>query len=247
MIKVQDIKKHKIKIITVILYVATLVYKQDIFFTSVKTTGGYLTEMIQILPAVFIISGLITVWVPKEIIVKNFGSNSKIKGKFMSILIGSISAGPIYAAFPVTFSLLKKGASISNVVIMISSWAVIKVPMLIVESKFLGFDFMLIRTLLTIPAILAIGYIVKKVVTTKDVLGKNHNFDNTKDMILEIENILPQYNCGSCGFKNCNEYAHAVVESGIGHDKCPIGGAELEIKINNTLNQKQGGSNNGNN
>lgn len=243
MISIQSLKKHKLKIITLILYLATLIYKSDIFLTSIKTTGGYLKEMFQILPAVFIISGLITVWVPKEIIIKNFGKSSGLKGKFMSIFMGSISAGPIYAAFPVAFSLLSKGASISNVVIIISSWAAIKIPMLIVESKFLSYSFMITRTLLTIPAILIIGYSVKRLVKREDVLKSDSDIDNNSRIMLKIENVLPQYNCGSCGFNNCRKYAEAIVSNNFNINKCSVGGKELENKIENILGNKKGGVN----
>ena len=43
--------------------------------------------------------------------------------------------------FPIGKSLLSKGASITNIVIILSSWAVIKVPMLANEAKFLGSRF----------------------------------------------------------------------------------------------------------
>jgi len=50
--------------------------------------------------------------------------------------------------------LLKKGASIKNIIIILSSWAVIKVPMLTIEAKFLGLKFMIVRYILTIMAII---------------------------------------------------------------------------------------------
>lgn len=236
---ISKLRNHKIKVITIFLYLITFFYSSDILITSVKTTGSYLKEMFQILPAVFIISGLITVWVPKEIIIKNFGKNSGIKGNLISMFIGSISAGPIYAAFPVTFSLLGKGASLSNVVIIISSWAVIKVPMMIVESKFLGFNFMIYRALFTIPAILAMGYIIGKILTNDDILLEND--DDNMPIILEIENALPQYNCGACGYKNCREYSKAIFYNNIEIDKCKIGGSKLVVNIEKILNKNQGG------
>lgn len=242
MILTDIMKKHKIKIITIILYLTTLLYSKEVFITSVKTTGGYLKEMLEILPAVFIISGLITVWIPKEVITKNLGKNSGLKGKLISMLLGSISAGPIYAAFPVAFSLLGKGASISNIVVIISSWAVIKIPMLLVESKFLGLKFMLSRGVLTIVAILLIGYILDKTVDVKDVLTTFNN----DSLLLEIQNILPQYNCRACGYKNCEEYAKALANEHEKFNKCKVGGKEVKGKLEEILNKQKGGSKNGN-
>jgi ferredoxin len=66
----------------------------------------------------------------------------------------------------------KKGASIRNIVIILSSWAVIKVPMLLNEAKFLGPKFMLIRWVLTVAAILVFSWISDKVIKDEDLPGE---------------------------------------------------------------------------
>ena len=162
------IKKYKLQIITLLLYGITLVINSDIFMKSLNITWSYLKEMVEILPAVFVISGLITVWAPRKTITKFLGKESKIKGNILAMVLGSVSAGPIYAAFPIAFSLINKGASVLNIVILISTWAVIKVPMLLVESKFLGVNFMIVRALITIPSIFIIGYITSRFVKKDD-------------------------------------------------------------------------------
>ena len=65
--------------------------------------------------------------------------------------------------------LLKKGASIANVVIILSAWAVIRVPMLANEAKFLGVQFMGIRWILTVIAIIIIAYLMTIFVKKKDI------------------------------------------------------------------------------
>ncbi|KYH35054.1 electron transport complex subunit RsxB [Clostridium tepidiprofundi DSM 19306] len=228
---VQILKKHKIQVITIVLYIATFLYSKNIFMNSISTTVGYLKDMVQILPAVFVISGLITTWVPRETITKYFGKDSGLKGNILSVLLGSISAGPIYAAFPIAFSLFNKGASILNIVLLISTWAVIKVPMLIVESKFLGASFMVTRTLLTIPSIFVIAYITSKIVKRKDIMNSKENLDISNKTIIEIDSILPHFNCSACGYKNCREYAESIVKNGEKHDKCKIGGSKVAKQI----------------
>lgn len=235
---IKIIKKYKIQFITLLLYIATLIYNSDIFISSIKTTGGYLKEMVEILPAVFIISGLITIWVPKETITKYFGKDSGIKGNVLSMILGSVSAGPIYAAFPIAFSLINKGASILNIVILISTWAVIKVPMLIVESKFLGVNFMLVRTLLTIPSIFLIGYITSKVVKRKDVQKSKQNTNMNNKTVIEIDSILPHFNCGGCGYGKCKDYAQSIIINGEKTDKCKVGGEKVSEQINEILKSK---------
>ena len=99
-------------------------------------------------------------------------SDLKGKGVFLSFVVGSVSAGPIYAAFPMCVMLHKKGASIRNIVIILSSWAVIKVPMLLNEAKFLGLKFMAIRWVLTIIAVTIFSWITAKIIKDEDLPGE---------------------------------------------------------------------------
>ncbi len=203
------IKKLKLIIIAVILYGLFFVLNPEIFWAAVEQTKGFLLEMVQVLPPVLVITALITVWVPSETIKKGLGSGSGLKGKLLSLLIGSVSAGPIYAAFPAALVLFKKGARVSNVVIILSSWAVIKIPMLLVEANFLGGRFMLLRLALTVPAILIMGYIIERMVPSaaieEDEKGKVKK-ENVKDILAK----LPNMNSGACGSSVCREFAEAV-------------------------------------
>lgn len=122
-----------------------------------------------IMPVIFLLTALIEAWVPKEMIMEYLGDESGLKGSFISLLLGSVSAGPIYAAFPVCKTLLKKGASISNIVVILSAWAVIKIPMLANEAKFLSPKFMAVRWILTTISIIIMGYIISKLVKREDI------------------------------------------------------------------------------
>jgi len=121
---------------------------------------------------------------------RGFGEKSGFRGNLLALLLGSISAGPIYAAFPISKTLLGKGASISNIVIILSSWAVIKVPMLANEAKFLGVNFMIIRWVLTVIVIFVMAYITGMIVKKKDL-----PVDSKKAETLEIKEDY----CIGCG------------------------------------------------
>jgi uncharacterized membrane protein YraQ (UPF0718 family) len=129
----------------------------------------YIIEMLEIMPVIFILTSIIEAWVPKEVIMNGLGEKAGIKGSIFSFLLGSFSAGPIYAAFPICKMLLKKGASIANVVIILSAWAVIKIPMLANEAKFLGPNFMGLRWILTVISILIISYLMTVFVKKEDI------------------------------------------------------------------------------
>ena len=218
-------KSHKLITITIILYIVTFIIKKPAFFYGLQMTKDFLIEMVEILPPILVISALITVWVPSEVIVKTFGKGSGIKGKLLALVTGAISAGPIYAAFPVAETLFLKGASVANITIIISSWAVIKVVMFMVESSFLGFAFATTRYLLTIPAIFVMAFVMEKLVSRKDVIkGREAVLESKKEykVVKDVLLDLPNMNCGACGYPSCKAFAQAVINKEVTIDDCAI-------------------------
>ena len=169
---INKIKENLFLVIVVLAYIIMFIAKPAMGIESVKSSGYYIKEMLMIMPVIFVLTALLDMWVPKEKIMQYLGKDAKAKGIFFSFLVGSISAGPVYAAFPMCVMLHKKGASIRNVVIILSSWAVIKIPMLINEAKFLGLKFMAIRWALTIIAIIIFSWITAKIIKDKDLPGE---------------------------------------------------------------------------
>jgi len=154
--------------IVILGYIVMIIIKPQMCVDAIKNSAYYIKEMLLIMPVIFVLTALLDTWVPKHTIIKYLGSESKIKGTVLSFVLGGISAGPIYAAFPFCVMLHKKGASIKNIVIILSSWAVIKVPMLLNEVKFLGVKFMAVRWALTVIAILVFSWITSKIVKDED-------------------------------------------------------------------------------
>lgn len=184
------IKKNKLLFLVALAYIAVLAISPDKAMKSVGNSVYYLIEMLQVLPVIFLLTVVIEALVPKEMIMRGFGEKSGFKGNLLALLLGSISAGPIYAAFPISKTLLGKGASISNIVIILSAWAVIKVPMLANEAKFLGVNFMIVRWVLTVLAIFVMAYITGMLVKKKDL-----PIDLNKAKMLEIKEDY----CIGCG------------------------------------------------
>ncbi len=60
-----------------------------------------------------------------------------------------------------TATLLRKGASITNMVIFLGSWAALKIPQLMVEIKFLGIAFASLRFILTLSALVLVGNLME--------------------------------------------------------------------------------------
>ncbi len=129
---------------------------------------NYLLELAMIFPAIIVIIGLFSVWVPKEIVVKYMGKTSGVKGIFLSIALGMLPSGPLYIAFPMAVALIRKGAKISNIIIFISAWACIKLPQELMEIQFLGIEFTLLRLTLTIIFVIIMGITIEKIIEFTD-------------------------------------------------------------------------------
>ncbi len=172
-------KRNKLPSAVALAYVLLFAFKTDTAFAAVKNSAFYLKEMMIILPVIYMLTTVIDVLVPREAVIKNFGENSGMKGNVLALALGSVSAGPVYAAFPIAKMLLQRGASISNIVILLGAWAVIKIPMLANEARFLGPKFMVARWVLTVISIFIMGQIVQFFVKREDMPLPEPEVDGT--------------------------------------------------------------------
>jgi len=197
------LKKNKLLVLVALIYAALFIVMPDKATAALGNSVYYLIEMLQVLPVIFLLTVVIEALIPKEWIMKHFGEKSGFLGNILSLVLGSISAGPIYAAFPISKMLLSKGASVSNIVIILSSWAVIKLPMLANEVKFLGVSFMGIRWGLTVVAILIMAWLTGKLIDRKELL--THTTINLKPNV----HVNSDY-CIGCGI--CEKMLPEVYE-----------------------------------
>jgi len=132
--------------------------------------GDSFIEMILFIPFLFIIVGLFDVWVPKEKIQKHIGQDSGIKGIAIVVLLAMLQAGPLYGAFPVAYMLFKKGAGVRNIFIYLGAFTSMKLPMLGIEIGYMGIQFTIVRTLVSLPLFIGIGFLMERIL-------KNRNFE----------------------------------------------------------------------
>ncbi|MDD3290115.1 MAG: permease [Eubacteriales bacterium] len=148
-----------------ILFAANLILlftAPEIGQSAFRLTAANLTEMLSILPPIFLLLGLMDVWIPRETMMKYMGRDAGLRGGLLAFTMGSAAAGPLYAAFPVSGMLLKKGVTLSNVFIFIGAWSTTKIPMLLFEASSLGWKFTAIRLLCSIAGILMISFLLEK-------------------------------------------------------------------------------------
>ncbi len=156
------LKRYKIFLVLLLVNLIVGLALPDIGRKSLDLTKQNLAEMLSVIPPIFVLLGLLDVWVDRATMIKYTGKGSGIKGLLISFLLGSAAAGPLYAAFPVAGVMLKKGSSLLNVLIFIGAWSTTKIPMLTFEAASLGLSFMLVRLALSIIGIVAIAMITQK-------------------------------------------------------------------------------------
>ncbi|MCF0147770.1 MAG: permease [Clostridium sp.] len=155
------IKRYLFFIILSLVTVIITIFNKDIGLKSFNIALASFKQMIEVLPPIMIILGLMDVWIPRETMMKYMGDNSGIRGICISILIGSIAAGPMYAAFPFAKVLLKKRVKFSNIIIFMNAWCVTKISTLIFEVSSLGYKFTISRLIIDIPGVIIMGYLVE--------------------------------------------------------------------------------------
>ncbi|MCD1653793.1 permease [Treponema zuelzerae] len=134
-----------------------------------KAFVDQLTSIALVVPPIFMLLGLLDVWVPRDTMIRFMGPDSGIRGPVLAFLLGSAAAGPLYGAFPVAGVLMKKGASFHNILIFIGAWSTTKVPMFLFEMQALGKRFALSRLAIDLVGITVIAFAIEIAVPKKEV------------------------------------------------------------------------------
>lgn len=135
------------------------------------------------LTPIFVCIGLMDIWIERDTMIKLMGEKSGFRGVFIALLLGVITAIPLYALLPVAGVLLKKGSRISNVLLFLCSSASIRIPLLLFEISSLGWRFTFVRFGLNIIVVFAIAFIIEKLLTDADKKAIYENADKIYDGI----------------------------------------------------------------
>lgn len=163
------IKRYRFFLTTCGLFFLLWILTPTLGSKAIQVTSYSLKEMLLIIPPIFILLGLLDVWVPRETMMAYMGDHSGVKGIFLAFFIGSAAAGPLYGAFPIAAVFMKKGVKFSNVLIFIGAWSTTKIPMFLFELSSLGSRFAFTRLLVDIPGIILMAAILSKQLSKKDL------------------------------------------------------------------------------
>lgn len=161
--------RYRYFIVAVVAVGVLTLFNQELGLESFSIAAFSFKEMALVIPPVFVLLGLLDIWVPRETMIKFMGEGSGIKGIILAILIGSAAAGPLYGAFPVAAVFMKKGVKFSNLLIFIGAWSTTKIPMFLFEITALGTKFAVTRLIIDIPGIIIIAWILSALVSKEEV------------------------------------------------------------------------------
>lgn len=164
----RNIKRYRFFLILLLCDILLMAVEPKLGQEAVSLSLKNLLEMLSIIPPIFLLLGLMDVWVPKETIMKYMGKNAGIRGGLFAFALGSFSSGPLYASFPIAMVFLKKGVSLTNIFIFLGAWSTTKIPMVLFEITQLGSAFALLRAGLNLVGIIVFAVIMEKTTTEKD-------------------------------------------------------------------------------
>ena len=161
-------KRYQVFLAVLAVNVLLLLVNTDMGYRSLENTWTNTKEMLAIVPPVFVLLGLLDVWVEREVMIKYMGEGSGVRGILIAFLLGSAAAGPLYAAFPIAGMMIRKGSCFRNVFIFVGAWSTTKIPLLTFEASSLGLRFMLIRLACSIAGILLIAVGMDKALSQEE-------------------------------------------------------------------------------
>lgn len=162
------IKRYRFFLLLVLINGLLFMFKPELGRETAALSFRNLLEMLSVIPPIFLLLGLMDVWVPRETMMKYMGKDAGIKGGIFAFVLGSFSAGPLYASFPVAAVFLKKGVSLTNIFLFIGAWSTTKIPMMLFEITQLGSKFALVRFGLNLIAIIVLAIIMERTTTKED-------------------------------------------------------------------------------
>lgn len=158
------LNRYKVFLILTISLFILIIFKNDLGINIFNNAKDSFIQMIEVLPPIMLLLGLMDEWVSRESMMKYMGEDSSVLGIVLSIALAAFAAGPMYAAFPFTAVLLKKGVKFSNIIIFMNAWCVIKISTLLFEVSALGYKFTFYRFLIDLIGVILMGYLVDYIV-----------------------------------------------------------------------------------
>ncbi len=145
----------------VVIVLGVVAYRRDPTLPLMGVESGFRT-LIAILPVLvvsFMLSGLIRILIPDEVIANWFSAGSGLRGIIIASGAGMLTPGGPFVCFPIALMVTKSGAGIGPIVSYIAGWATIGLFRIPFKVSILGLKFAIIRFVCMIFLAPLAGYI----------------------------------------------------------------------------------------
>ena len=162
------LKKYWFLSAVIAISLIVLVFQPQTEIDALHFTGRNFLNFLFMLTPIFICIGLMDIWIERDTMIMIMGEKSGLKGILVALMLGVVTAVPLYALLPVAGVLLKKGSRISNVLLFLCASASIRIPLLLFELSSLGWQFTFVRLGLNIAVVFAVAFIIEKLLSDTD-------------------------------------------------------------------------------
>lgn len=163
------LKQYKWTLIGLAVLAVLYFFNRDLAVRSASLSLNSVSTMLGILPPILILVNLMDAWIPKEVIIKHMGENAGFNGYFWAFVLGTLGAGPLYAAFPVAAMLAKKEARLTYIIFFLGVWTTTKLPIFMYELNFFGLTFTSVHVLTGLGSFFLLSLLLEKVLLKNSI------------------------------------------------------------------------------
>ncbi|HET6379836.1 MAG TPA: permease [candidate division Zixibacteria bacterium] len=148
-------------LVVVLLVVAVLVGGWSLAWRGMSSGGGLLLSVLPQLLLGFLLAGLITVLLPRDLLASVVGEESGLTGLVVATVAGLATPGGPFLQFPLVAALMQGGAGAGPVAAYLTAWSLLGWNrVLIWELPLLGPSFTVSRLVVTLLLPILVGLLV---------------------------------------------------------------------------------------
>lgn len=147
-------------VLAVVLAIAAYVQDSGLPAEGLRAGGKLFLNILPVLVPAFMVAGLITVVLPRELLSHWLGDGSGLRGMLIATLAGGLTPGGPFVQFPIVAALYKSGAGIGPLMAYVSAWSLLGVHRVLVwEVPLLGWKLTCIRLAASLFFPILIGFL----------------------------------------------------------------------------------------
>ena len=141
----------------ILLLIAFLQGGAHLVFEGFLTGGETLIGLIPLLIVAFLVAGLVSVLIPKDLVSSYLGKEAGWKGPFLGSIMGALVPGGPFFFYPLMATLIVSGANVGTMISFVAAktlWNITRIPM---EIAFVGIELTAIRFVVTFAIPVLVG------------------------------------------------------------------------------------------